>query len=108
MSAPAVVTRYLQAAAGKDAAALVDCFTPDGTVLDEGHTYTGRTEIIGWREALATKYTYTSTITGSTPGSDGTYRVGVRIEGDFPGGIAELTYDFALAGDLIRELRIAP
>jgi ketosteroid isomerase-like protein len=106
MSAPVVVSRYLHAANTKDAAALAACFTPDGTVLDEGHTYTGRAEIVGWREALATKYTYTSTVTSSTPVSNGTYRVGVRVEGDFPGGVADLTYDFTLAGERIADLRI--
>jgi ketosteroid isomerase-like protein len=107
MSAPIVVNQYLQAANGKDFEALADCFTPDGTVLDEGHTHTGRAEIIGWREDLALKYTYTSTVTGSTPLSDDRYRVNVRVEGDFPGGVAELSYDFTLSGELISDLRIA-
>jgi len=105
-STPAVVTRYLEAADKRDSTALADCFTPDGTVLDEGHTYTGREQIAGWREALAAKFTYTSTVTASMPVNEHEYRVGARVEGDFPGGVADLTFDFVLAGDLIGHLKI--
>jgi len=48
-TAPAVVTRYLAAADAGDLPTLADCFASDGTVLDEGRTYRGRGEIIGWR-----------------------------------------------------------
>jgi hypothetical protein len=104
--APAVITRYLQAAGTDQLTVLADCFTPAGTVLDEGQIYTGRAEIIGWREELAGKFSYTSTVTGSTPIGDDAYRVKVRVEGNFPGGVADLTFDFGLADGLIAELRI--
>jgi len=77
MSAPAVIARYLAAAPAGDFVALADCFTVDGTVTDEGHTYRGRPEIIGWRESLASQFTYrppspaasrsTTASTGSRP-----------------------------------------
>jgi ketosteroid isomerase-like protein len=100
------VTRYLAASDGGDVRALADCFTPDGTVLDEGHTYRGQQAIIGWREALAGKWTYTSTVTGSQPVSEQEYRVSVHLEGNFPGGVADLTYRFALREGLIEDLSI--
>ena len=31
-----------------------------------------------------------------------------RLEGDFPGGVVDLRYRFAMDGDLIAELVIAP
>jgi len=31
-----------------------------------------------------------------------------HLEGDFPGGVVDLRYQFALKGDLIAELVIAP
>ena len=68
-TAPAVVTRYLAAADAGDLPTLADCFASDGTVLDEGRTYRGRGEIIGWREALAGTWTYTSSVTGTSPSS---------------------------------------
>ena len=40
---------------------------------------------------------------------DATHWVAVnRLEGDFPGGVAELRYRFTLADDLVTELVIAP
>jgi hypothetical protein len=106
MSAPAVITRYLAAAPAGDFVALADCFTVDGTVTDEGHTYHGRAEIIGWRESLASQFTYTATITSSEPITDSEYRVMAHLVGDFPGGVADLTYRFILKDGLIADLTI--
>ena len=106
MGAPDVITRYLTAAAAGDFATLADCFAVDGTVTDEGHTYGGRAEIIGWRESLASQFTYTATVTSSEPISDSEYRVAAHLVGDFPGGVADLTYRFVLHDDLIADLTI--
>jgi hypothetical protein len=104
---PPPVTRYLRAADSQDPRACADCFTPDGTVLDEGRTYRGRAEIAGWRAALAGRWTYTSTVTGvEEPGPDGEYRLTVHLSGDFPGGEADLRFGFTLRDDLIAALRI--
>ena len=104
---PGVVTRYLKAGDAQDIPALVACFTADGTVVDEGHTYTGADEIAGWRENTISQWTYTTAVTGSQPLEDGGYRVDVRVEGNFPGGVVDLGYVFVLAGDLIAALTIA-
>jgi SnoaL-like domain len=106
MSAPAVITRYLAAAPAGDFAGLADCFTVDGTVTDEGHTYRGRAEIIGWRESLASQFTYTATITSSESINNSEYRVTAHLVGDFPGGVADLTYRFILHDGLIADLTI--
>ncbi len=86
MSTPAIVTRYLAAATAQDFDTLADCFIAEGTVTDEGNTYRGRAEIIGWRESVASQWTFTSTVTSSEPISDNEYRVTVHVVGDFPGG----------------------
>ena len=104
--APAVVTRYLVAADAADFETLAGCFTQDGAVTDEGRTYRGRNEIIGWRETLAGKWSYTSQVTGSDALDARTHRVNVHVEGDFPGGVADLTYRFVLQDGLIAELSI--
>jgi ketosteroid isomerase-like protein len=105
-SAPEVITRYLAAADAQDSTALVGCFTTDGTVVDEDQTYLGRDAIRGWRDLIAGKYTYTTKVTGSEAAGPDTYRVSVHIEGDFPGGQADLTYSFALRDELIAALHI--
>jgi hypothetical protein len=106
MSAPAVITQYLAAAAAEDFGALADCFTALGTVTDEGHTYRGRAEILGWRESVASQWTYTSTVTSSEPINDDEYRVTVHVVGNFPGGAVDLTYRFVLQDNLIADLTI--
>jgi ketosteroid isomerase-like protein len=105
-TAPEVVTRYLEAADRGDIRALAASFTPDGTVVDEGVTYRGRDEIIGWREQLDSKWVYTSTVTGSRAVDDHTFLIGVLVEGNFPGGRADLTYSFSVDGDLLTALTI--
>ncbi len=105
-STPAIVDRYLTAAEQGDFTALADCFTEDGTVIDEGHTYQGRAAIVGWRESVASQWTYTTTVTGSESISVDEFRVAVHVEGNFPGGVADLTYRFALRDELIAALSI--
>jgi ketosteroid isomerase-like protein len=104
---PEVITRYLSAAAARNNAGLADCFTEDGTVLDEGNTYRGRDEIIGWREAIDGQWTYTTNVTGTEAAGDNEYRVFIHLEGDFPGGVVDLMQEYVLAGDLIAHLKIA-
>ena len=106
MTTPAIVTRYLSAAEQGDLTALTDCFTADGTVLDEGHTYHGHAEIIGWRESIASHWTYTTTVTSAEPIAANEYTVTARVEGNFPGGVADLTYRFTLRDGLIADLSI--
>jgi hypothetical protein len=105
-SAPEVVTRYLDAADRWDTPALAACFTPDGTVVDEGVTYRGREEIIRWREQLDSKWEYTSTVTGSRAVDEHRFLVNVLVEGNFPGGRADLTYSFSVAGEFLTALTI--
>jgi uncharacterized protein (TIGR02246 family) len=107
-NAPDVVTRYLAAAEAEDPIALAACFTPDGTVLDEGHTYTGRDEIITWRNTIATQWTYTTQLIGSQAIAPDDYRITVHLEGDFPGGVVDLNYRFQLRDELIAALSIVP
>lgn len=103
---PDVVTRYLAAADIHDIDALVDCFTPDAGVTDEGHTYRGHDQVRRWRDTVAGRYTYTTTVTGSEFVDASNYRVSVRIAGNFPGGVADLVYRFELDGSSITGLRI--
>ncbi len=103
---PAAVRGYLAAAEREDAEALAACFAEDGTVTDEGRTYTGRAEIAGWRRAVAGQWTYTTEVTAVEPVGPDEYLVSAHIEGDFPGGSADLGFRFVLRDELIADLTI--
>ena len=76
-------------------------------MTDEGRDYTGRDEIGAWLTASAGEYTYTSEFTGATT-TDTTVDVGQRLEGNFPGGVADLHFRFTLDGASISRLVIEP
>ncbi|WP_118138344.1 nuclear transport factor 2 family protein [Oceanicella sp. SM1341] len=90
---------------GPDAVAA--CFTADAVVVDEGNTYTGRTAIRDWKAGAGTKYTYTVE-PYAIDAEGGRTVVTSRLEGNFPGSPVDLRYAFALEGDRIAGLEIAP
>ena len=103
---PDVIRRYFVASDARDAEALAACFTADGFVVDEDQRFVGHDEIIRWRHELAEKFTYTSELTGTESGGNDEHRSFVHIEGNFPGGQADLTFRFALRDGLISALTI--
>lgn len=104
---PAAVARYLRDAID-DRPSTLGTFAPDARITDEGRDHDGVEAIRDWLNSAGSEYTYTTTYLGQR--SDGPDRcvVATRIEGDFPGGVADLRYRFTLEGDRIRELVIAP
>jgi hypothetical protein len=107
-SSPNAVQRYFDADSRRDIDAIVALFTADAVVVDEGETRRGTTEIRNWQEGPASQYQYTTEVLSGEPANGYGYVVTGRLEGNFPGGTAELTWEFTLAGDLISRLRIAP
>jgi hypothetical protein len=106
--APEVVSRYFELDARGDVEAIVALFSDDATVADERETHRGRAAIRAWRRGPVSKYRYeTEIFTGEALGAD-RFLVTGRITGDFPGGTADLRWDFTLAGDRISGLVIAP
>jgi ketosteroid isomerase-like protein len=103
---PAAIDRYYAASESGDTDALVACFTPDATVLDDGHTYHGHAEIRAWREGLATAFTYTQEVTGLEQTAPDEYIASTHVEGNFPGGVVDLTNRFRLDAGLIADLAI--
>jgi len=81
--------------------------TTDAVVTDEGRDYKGRKDIGAWLATAASEYTYTTEFTGATT-TDTTVDVGQHLEGNFPGGVADLHYRFTLDGALISRLVIEP
>lgn len=105
---PDVIRHYLDAHNAGDAAASAALMTPDAQVTDDGRTYNGLTEIEKWLNRAASEYTYTTTYLGAAHDRPDHWTVTQRLDGDFPGNTVELHYAFALDGDLISSLTIAP
>lgn len=105
---PFQVAVYLDAVARDDVEASLAAFTPDAVVIDEGREYRGA-EIREWRMTSASEYTYTTDFR-TLEAIDDTHFVALHhLEGDFPGGVVDLRYRFALApGGRIERLEIAP
>ena len=99
---PAAVRAYLAAPAD----AVLRSFASDATVTDEGQTFSGTQEILAWRQRVSTEWTLTSKVTGvRSEGED--WIVATHVEGDFPGGVADLEQRFTVRDDVVTRLIIA-
>ena len=85
--------------------AVVECFTEDAVVVDEGHTYRGAAAIRSWKEGTTSKYLYTTTPFASEE-VDGRTIVSSHLVGNFPGSPVDVRYFFTLAGGRIAALTI--
>jgi len=103
-----VVSHYFELDAARDAEAKVALFADDATVVDEGRRRHGLTEIRAWQAGPASTYTYTTEITDTEILEPGRYLVSARLTGNFPGGTADLRFDFTITGERITHLVIAP
>jgi hypothetical protein len=104
---PAPVRAYLSAHADHDDEAAVRAFAPDATVTDEGKTHSGTAEILAWRRNASSEWTYTTEVTGARQADDDTWIVAIHLEGDFPGGVADLEQRFAVRDGALTNLTIA-
>jgi ketosteroid isomerase-like protein len=105
---PDVIERYLGAAPEGDLDTLVACFTSDAEVIDEERTFVGHDAIRGWREDVASAFTYTMSVLSSEAVGADRRIVTADLAGDFPGSPAQLTFRFTLRDGLISALHIAP
>ena len=77
-------------------------------VADDGQEYQGSEEIRGWLATAASEYTFTRTLVRAVALAPGRWLVVNHLEGNFPGGVVDLRYEFAFTDGLIFELVIAP
>ena len=105
---PEGITTYLTAHRARDLDTALAYYDDTSTVTDEGHTHTGRTAIRAWLADAASEYTYTTEVTGAAKLDDAHYDVLHHLEGNFPGGVADLHFRFALRGEIIADLVIEP
>lgn len=105
---PTAIREYFAAHEARDADAALGAFTPSAVVVDDGTTYSGSEQVRRFLTKAGSQFTYTSTLVAAERSDQGRWVVDKRLEGDFPGGVVVLRYRFALDGDLIAELVIAP
>ena len=105
---PDVVSHYFERDADRDIDSIVNLFAADATVIDESEERHGTTEIRAWQTGAASKYTYTTDITSAEALAPDRYLVTGRLTGNFPGGTADLKWEFTIAGHQIKRLVIAP
>ncbi len=105
---PAIIHTYLSAHRTHDVDTALTAFADDATVTDEGTTRRGLAEIRDWIAKAASEYTYTSELTGTRRIDDDHWVATHHLEGDFPGAVVDLNYDFSLRGGKIQHLTIAP
>ncbi len=105
---PDVIRRYQDAHDGHDVEGALAAFAPDATVQDDGQQWLGTAEIRKWLVRTSNEYTFTRTLLSVETAGAGSWEVGNRLEGNFPGNVVDLRYHFDLDGDQIANLTIAP
>ena len=105
---PRVITTYLLARQARQAESAVAQFTSDGLVTDEGNTYAGSENIASWIATAASEYTYTVDLIQVRQVDSDHYDLLQHLEGNFPGGVADLHFRFGLRDDKIAQLVIEP
>ncbi|MBJ7453783.1 MAG: nuclear transport factor 2 family protein [Blastococcus sp.] len=105
---PATIRGYLAAHVAGDTDTALRAFAPAAVVVDDGSTYRGTDEIRAFLATAGSEFSYTTALVGAERIDDAHWVAVNHLEGDFPGGVVDLRYRFALAGDLVAELVIAP
>jgi ketosteroid isomerase-like protein len=103
---PSPIGPYYDAKNRQDIAAMIELFTPDAVVLDEGTERHGRDEIFAWMERTTKALAVQSEITAAREES-GRMIVTAIVSGNFAASPVTLDYAFTLAGGLIARLEIA-
>lgn len=102
---PAVIATYWAEANAGQCAAAAACFAPDAVVRDEGQSYTGPAEILGWIEQTTKKY-QPKVEPLAVRTESGRQIVTTRVSGTFPGSPIELDYEFTLQKGKILSLAV--
>lgn len=105
---PATITTYLAAHKSGDVATAIRAFTADAIVTDEGQDFRGLDSIRDWLADAGSGYTFTTEFIGATVSDPAHVDVVQHLEGDFPGGTADLHFRFTLDGALVSRLVIEP
>lgn len=107
-SIPSVIVGYQEAHDRHDIGAALASFSNDAVVHDENETWVGTDRIRQWLTKTSSEYTFTRALLGAERTSTESWLIRNRLEGNFPGNVVDLRYEFTLDGDRISALKIAP
>lgn len=105
---PNAIRQYQAAHDSHDVAVALAQFTLTASVIDDGKKYDGTVGVETFLRKAGSEYTYTRTLIAAEEVSVNCWRVTNRLEGNFPGGIVDLSYEFLLEEGFISRLVIAP
>jgi hypothetical protein len=103
-----VIRRYFEAHDHHDTDTALSAFAADARVFDDGREYLGTAAIRDWLAGASTKFSYTRTLLDARAEGTDRWVIRNRLEGDFPGGIVDLRYQFRLVDGLISDLAVEP
>jgi ketosteroid isomerase-like protein len=104
---PTTVREFFAAHVARDAGTASSFLAEDAVIVDQDETFRGRKEVDAFLRDAGSEFEYTTEQIGARRVDDTHWVVTVRLEGTFPGGVAELDYRFTVRDDLIAELVIA-
>lgn len=102
---PTTIRAFLDAQEARDADAALGLLDPEAVISDVGESYRGEESLRRFVTEAGAEFTYTTEVTGVRRDGE-IWVVGHHLEGDFPGGTADLDYRFVLDGDRIERLDI--
>lgn len=103
---PLVIRDYLAAHIARDTQKAMSAFTGDAVVIDQDESFRGTRQIHDFLTYAGAEFEYTTRTLGARRVDEAHWVVTNRIEGNFPGGVADLEYRFTLEGALIAQLAI--
>jgi len=108
-SLPSPVAAYMAAQGAEHRReARVELFASDAHVTDAGTDHRGLDGVRAWLDRTSAEYTYTTSPTGQRQDGPNVWTTLAHLEGDFPGGVVDLTFRFELREGRISRLVIAP
>lgn len=105
---PPAIETFQTAHDRRDIATALAQFVDGATVLDDGRAYDGTAAVESFLRTAASEYTFTRTLVAAVEIAPDHWVVTNHLDGDFPGGQVDLTYEFRLEHGLITHLTIAP
>jgi ketosteroid isomerase-like protein len=102
---PTTIRAFLEAQEARDADAALALLTRQAVISDIGESFSGDEALRRFVSEAGAEFTYTSEITKVDRDGE-IWVVSQHLEGDFPGGKADLDYRFALEGERVERLDI--